>query len=42
MHAWGDDVTIRRLSDMLNITINVFSTLSSNVITVVAASYIGI
>ena len=31
----GDDVTIPGLSDMLNITINVFSTLGSNVITVV-------
>ena len=37
-NAWGDDVTIRGLSDMLNITINVFSTLGSNVITVVPAS----
>ena len=36
-NAWGDDVTIRGLSDMLNITINVFSTLGSNVITVVPA-----
>ena len=37
-NAWGDDVTIRGLSDMLNITINMFSTLGSNVITVVPAS----
>ena len=37
MHG-GDDVTIRGLNDMLNITINVFSTLSSNVITVVPAN----
>ena len=37
-NAWGDDVTIRGLSDMLNVTINVFSTLGSNVVTVVPAS----
>ena len=37
-NAWGDDVTICGLSDMLNITINMFSTLGSNVITVVPSS----
>ena len=37
-NAWGDDVTIRGLSDMLNVTINIFSTLGSNVVTVVPAS----
>ena len=37
-NAWGDDVTIRGLSDMLNVTISVFSTLGSNVVTVVPAS----
>lgn len=32
--AWGDHITVRGLSDMLSVTIKIFATLGSNVITV--------